>query len=601
MATATEDAPQQKMVENIAYGLKILAPVKLPEVGIELMFFKNAPKLVSGELKPPSGVYSGEGRFWHAQKLAYLLLGKSFDMHEWTEDALQLFCEYAECAVTGPKSGGKTATAAFYALLFWLSSPTDSAVILTSTTVQGLRKRVWGEVAKMWRRICVLAPDANMIQSKNCLQATKGDDMHGIFGLAVASGQTEKALGRIIGFHPKHLLIIVDEMTDTPEAIVDACANLDKVGGEFQFIGIGNAKSRLDPHGKLCRPKAGWNSIGVDSDFWETENGACLHLDGIKSPNITLGKRKYPYLLDQKDVDRAIKKYGENSPHFWRFTRGFWPPDDLENKVITESMFESFPRCREQAIWQRGFRNVAALDPATGGDRCMLRIGRYGMGTDGRILIEFIKKIPIVLNAGSKKPIHFQIADATIGLCKDNGVEPECFGIDETGIGSGTADIIQRQWSLRIHRVNFNDRPSQRVVSDTNPTPCANEYYNFVTELWFAVRRFLEGDQLRGIDEEDIYEFASRTYDMKGTLYQVLPKPEMKKIIGRSPDLADADAILCEVVRRHGVNPSTSGMITHERNDQSIERANRANDFDSQANNYSGRDDMDVDGTYGGW
>jgi hypothetical protein len=582
MSTATAPAP----VSTIAYGVELLSPTKLPEHIVELYFFKNAPALQDGTLIPRKGGYVGEGRMWHAQKLCQLLLGKSFDMHEWTVDQLQLFCDFNISTVAGPAAGGKTTTAAIFALLFWLCDPLDSAVIVTSTTLQGLKKRIWGEILKAWRKLSWLSDTAKLVESKTCIQAQPGDETHGIFGIAVAGGQTEKALGRIIGFHPKRLLVIVDEMTDTPEAIVDACVNLSKTEGEFRFIGIGNPKSRLDPHGKMSKPKAGWKSINVESEFWETEEGGCLHLDGFKSPNIKAGRDKYPYLIKQKDIDGDIRKYGANSPKVWRFDRGFWAPDDVEQKVITESMFEQFPRCTQPAVWVQGFRRIGALDVATGGDRCMLRFGRYGLGSNGVTLIEFTEAIPLKLDASTNEPIHYQIARLTREACKQRGVEPECFGLDTTGVGSGTADILQREWSMRIHRVNFNDRPSDRVVSDTNPNKCSAEYYNFVTELWFAVRRFLESDQLRGITEDDIFEFASRNYEMKGNLYQVDPKDVMKSNIGRSPDLADADAILVEVVRRHGVNPSTSDMPVHAAAAAEIEKVNRANDFDSNPQNY---------------
>jgi hypothetical protein len=573
----------QQTVATVAYGIELQSATKLPEYIVELYFFKNAPDLQNGKLVPKKGAYLGEGRMWHAQKLCHILLGKSFDMHEWTVDQLQLFCDYNISTVAGPAAGGKTTTAAIFALWFWLCDPLDSAVIVTSTTLQGLKKRIWGEIVKAWRKLSWLSDTANLVESKTCIQAQKGDEIHGIFGIAVAGGQTEKALGRIIGFHPKRLLVIVDEMTDTPEAIVDACHNLSKTHGEFRFIGLGNPKSRLDPHGKMSKPKLGWKSISVDTDFWETDEGACLHLDGLKSPNIKADKDKYPYLIKQKDIDGDSKKYGPNSPKFWRFDRGFWAPDDVEQKVITETMFEQFPRCTQGAVWARGYRNVCGLDVATGGDRCLLRFGRYGLGTNGITLIEFTETIIVPLNASSTEPIHYQIARFTIDACKQRGVEPECFGLDTTGVGSGTADILQRQWSMRIHRVNFNDRPSERVVSDTNPNKCSAEYYNFVTELWFAARRFLESDQLRGITTDDIFEFASRNYEMRGNLYQVDPKDIMKQNIGRSPDQADACCIMLEVIRRHGVNPATSDMPVHAAAAEAVEKINKQNDFDAES------------------
>lgn len=570
-----------------AYGVE-LNPVfdGMPEWLIELEMFKIAPALEAGRIKLP-GFYTGGGRAAHFKRLVEILLPDEFDMNEWACDQTDLFGNYQWATITGPKSGGKTTTAALYGLFFWLCDPMNTAVIMTSTTVPGLRRRVWKEMKRFWSKLSWMSDTANMVESKLALQAKKGDDGNGIFGIAVAGGQTEKALGRIIGFHPKRLLIIVDEMTDTPEAIVDACANLSKTEIEFQFIGIGNAKDKLDPHGRMCEPAAGWNSITVDSDFWETKLGACLHLDGLKSPNVILRKVKYRYLLTQKDIDDDAGRYGENSPKFWRFVRGFWPPDDIEQKVCTQSMFDRV-RAKVPAVWSYGFTPVGALDPSTGGDRCMLRFGRRGIADNGLDTVEFTEAIPVKLDASSEEPLHFQVARQAREACKQRGVQPQHFGIDVTGLGSGTADILAREWSPLIQRVNFNDRPTDRPVSETNPRPCNQEYYNFVTELWFSFRRFLESDQLRGLTDEDIFEFTARQYEMRGNLYQVEPKPEMKGRIGRSPDLADSDAILLEVCRRHGMTPQHStdapalyrGMVNH--NEQA-----RKMDPDSQPDNYT--------------
>lgn len=553
--------PPPKPKEHIAYGLKLSAALSPPLT--ELLFFRHAPGLI--ERKHPS--YTGEGRYWHAQQAINKLFGKSYEMHEWAEDCLELFCNYREPSVTGPKSAGKTTAAAIYALLFWLANPTDTAVIVCSTTVPGLRRRIWKEIKKYFRHIQHLAPEANMVESKMAIQATKNDDGNGIFGIAVAGGQTEKALGRIIGFHPKNLLIIVDEATDTPEAIDEACANLDKVEGEFQIIRLGNAKSRFDPHGKSCEPKDGWKSITVDDEFWETEGGACLHLDGTKSPNIKLGKRAYPYLLDEKDLERDAKKYGEDSPKYWRFIRGFWAPDGVENTVLTETMAVKFdirlpigigsdgkPDPRLQ--WRRMPTPTGSLDPAFGGDRCILRFGRYGPCRDGRTRIEFTEVVPISIHADSTEPIDYQIARQVKEACKLRGVQPQHFGLDATGAGRGVAAILRREWSQRIHVVEFGGAASTRPTSTAEDAkPCNEEYRYFVTELWFAVRTFVECDQIRGMPDEDVKEFCMREYEvMAGGIIQIESKPDMKKRTnGVSPDLADADAVMVEVIRRNGI------------------------------------------------
>lgn len=574
--TSAATAPPK---EHIYYGVR--SPIPLPPAVRELAFFRRAPRYLA-EGHP---TYTGEGRLWHFQQALQAIVGKQFDNHEWSDACFDLFANYQEAVVTGPTSAGKTTAAAIWALMFWASSPGDTAVILTSTTIDGVRKRVWKETKRFFRCFQPLAPEANVVESKRAIQSTKNDDSHGIFCIAVAQGETEKAVGRLIGFHPKNLLIIIDEATDTPEAIIEACANLRKVAGEFQIILLGNAKSHFDPHGKAAEPRNGWASVTVEDAFWETSNGACLHLNGFKSPNIKAGKTKWPYLLHEKDIAFYIKKYGENSPKVWRFIHAFWPPDGLENTVLTETMALMF-KVKHQPEWMRQPTKIAMLDPAFGGDRCIMRLAQFGECRDHRQRIQFTEILPMSIDADSKEPVDYQIARQAREHCRERAILPRHFGIDSTGSGRGVAAILQREWSPQIQVVEFSAAATDRRVSATNPKPCSEEYDRFVTELWFAFRRFVEADQIRGMDDDTLLEFYTRQYDEIGRgMQRIETKPDMKKRTGGvSPDLADAACIGVEVCRRAGLQTDEEGtnMYGEQKSaEDDLLAAARRHDFDA--------------------
>lgn len=538
------------------YGVQLPAKIQgKSEILQEFVFFLAAPFLEQGTMQW-QGRYTGQGRAQHAKRLVEIIpgLANKFDMHSWASDQFDLFSEYKWAAITGPAAGGKSTAAALWALFFWLSDPKNTGVLLTSTTLDGLKKRIWGYVQRYWKMLRPFYPEANEVFSRCMIQSEKGDDSNGIFGIAVAAGDEEKALGRIIGFHPDRLLVIIDEATDTPKAIVDACANLQKTKVEFQLIVIGNAKDPLDEHGKLCEPKAGWSSITVNDTFWETKLGACLHLDSYRSPNLD-GGRQYSYLPSEKTIKASETMYGKDSAKFWRFDRGFWPPEGSEQIVVSQSMFDKSD-CKAPAAFVYSAEPVAGLDQSRGGDRCILRMGRFGQTKSGKTMIEFTDMFPLSLNANTPaNPIAYQIAQQSREICMQKNVKPSHFGMDETGDGASTADIVCREWSPAIHRVNFQAAATERAVSQENPKQCKDEYANFVTELWFAFRYFLLSDQIRGLRTEDMRDFVSRYWLMKGARYQVEPKPEMRARCGFSPDIGDADCIVVEVCRRHGMVP----------------------------------------------
>lgn len=428
-----------------------------------------------------------------------------------------------------------------------MASPSDTVVIACSTTLDGLRRRIWKEITKYHRGIGM----GNLVQSRNCIQFQKGSDDAGIFGIAVDKGEVEKAVAKIIGFHARRILVIVDEMQTMNEAIVEACVNLESGAEEFQFIGLGNATSRFDPQGRMSEPAAGWNSITDETHEWRTKRGVCLHLDGRDSPNIRAGVDKFPGMLKQRDLDSTIERYGENSPQFWQMRIGFWAPEGITKTVLSETMILKF-QAKEKPVWLGDFKEGAGLDPAfEGGDRCVLRIGRVGKLENGSMAFDPSHAIiTIKVDITSKEPIHYQIVRMVRQECESRGIPRDMLALDTTGEGGGLASIFNREWGSGFLEVEFGGRASEFPISENNPTPASKEYLYRVTELWFGFRTMVMNGQVRGLDDETAIEFCKRNYEMVGNLMKVESKQVMKLRTGRSPDLADATVVLAELFRR---------------------------------------------------
>lgn len=529
------------------YGFKF--PDGTKDTTIELMAFAYGAK---------------EERFQRLQSAIDLLWNVRFKdaymWNDWTELMLQQFCEHRYVAVTGSAASWKTTSAAIFALASWYSSPADTAVILTSTTLDGLRRRIWKEVTRYYRMEPAMG---NLVQSRNCIQFTKGSDDAGVFGIAVDKGDVDKAIGKIIGFHARNIIVVVDEMQYTSEAIVEACVNLEAGAESFQFLGLGNADDQLDPHGRMCEPKNGWDAITPEQQLWETKRGVCVHLDALESPNVKAGKDIYPGLVRQKDIDNTIRDYGADSPQFWQMRRGFWPPEGISRTVLSAPMITKF-KAKDKVIWVSDYIAGAALDPAftEGGDRCILRIGRCGLADVGksdrhleafekddgtRMILSLGEIIQIKVRLSDSEPIHYQISRQVREACLERGIPPDMFALDSTGEGGGLASIMQREWSPNIMCIEFGGRPSRNPVSSTNSKRSDEEYYLRVTELWYQFRILVMNGQIRDLDHETATEFCQRKVKMRGPLIQVEPKTEMKERTKKSPDLADATVCLSEL------------------------------------------------------
>ena len=533
--------------------------------------------------KPPTG-RGKEGHFWRAATLSWPEMsvkepGKrrrsSNRLNPWLCDCIHAFCSeefavyrgetvFRSIVLTGCGGAGKTQAAGLYAVGWWGCSPHNSIAILTSTTKEMIRHRIW-PVIQHYRNTLQNTLTGqklelgHMLDSQTTLQATKGDYKHAIFALAVAHGETQKALHNLKGMHAERILLVIDEANGTPEAIFEAIPNLRKGCQDFTVIIIGNPTTRLDPHGRAAEPADGWKSVGVNSKSWRTkpvpewqiESGVCVRFDGAQSPNVKAGKNIYPYLYNLENWQGAQNHFGTFA--YWSQDKGMWPPDGMSNTVFNEMLIE---RCDavDHFTFTGPTGTVAFLDSGFGGDACVLQFGELGdLGGEkmGLQLTEWLD-VPISPEA-EDHDVDYQIARRTIEECRNHGVEPMCFGVDATGIGRGVGAIIAAEWSPSIHYTAWGGTPSDRPSAQNDGRPAREVYTTFVGELWFGAREGMEARQVKGFSRQSIMEFCSREYEMRGKMFRIERKEEMKKRMRYSPDHADAVSGCVEVARRNGL------------------------------------------------
>lgn len=505
-----------------------------------------------------------------------------FIWNEWTELMMESFCTESEIVIAGPGASWKSTSAALYATCFWFAQPSSTRVIVTSTTGDGLRARFWKEVQHFYRTS--RAGIGNPVPSRTIIQFRKGDDAAGIYGIAVESdGNVERAVNKIVGRHNTNMLVVVDELPTVSEAIVEATVNLETGAQVFQFIGLGNPDSHFDPHGKMCEPEKGWNSISELTETWRTKRGGlAIHLDGRRSPRLR-DDDKFPGLLRQKDLDTIAFKYGEKSLQYYKQRIGFWCPEGARQSVLSETLIEKFGCMRKIGAgsgisWVSGFVQAAVLDPAFEGvDRRVLRFPKWGEAIEAgetRKAIDLGEYVCLQVDVTSKEPIHYQLVRQCKNECELRGIPPRLFALDSSGEGGALASIFAREWSPEIVQIEFGGSASQRPVSDINPKPCRQEYVNRVTELWFFVRVLVLNRQCYGMDADTAIELCKRTWIMQGNMIKVETKADMKERTGESPDLGDTAALACELFRQR---ESVTGENYRDSSDDAWAKFVRAN------------------------
>lgn len=520
------------------------------------------------------------------RRIADKILPGYFEWHRWTWDVVEELCEPGLVGFSGGSNTAKTRNIAGFFAVWWLCAPEISSACFVSTTVKSLRRRGWAEIQRAHSMLD--EPVGNLVDSRCLWQSKPGDDRNAIVGRAVEEGSTQKVADDIKGVHTRRQAVAIDEATAVPEAIYDACANLFSYPDEFLLVAIANPRHRLDPFGRFCEPENGWTSVSVDTPKWIARpNSACggkkprvIRFDSEKSPNIVEGKIVSAHLPTKTVVANARAHSGGTSPHYWTNFRGFWPPEGLVKTVFSESALYKFDAFGKHKFSGESFQIIGACDPAYGGDRAVLRFAKVGVlhrdiqwmamrppGEEPQQWgIELLPPIILPVDATSKNPIHYQLAEQLRRECETVDVgehhmscEPSNLGVDDSGAG-GLCDILSRTWSPAIIRIEFGGRPSEDPCSLEDIRPASEVYRNKRAEMFFRARAALDTGQLKGLDADTALELCAIEYDDVGKeKITLMSKSDYKAKMGESCDLADVVAELLEVARRLGFKLAALG------------------------------------------
>lgn len=499
---------------------------------------------------------------------------REFIWHPWADDMLDAACLWDYLGVTGCGSSGKTVFFGGWGILNFLCSPENTLVLITTTTMKDANQRIWGTVQRFWNALdpgiqCI----GRLSTSQKCIRyvdpATgKMDEMAGIYLVADDQGSTDEASAKFIGKKNKRVILIADELPELSEALMEAAYtnltlnNYTLPSGKkfkFQCIGLGNFKSYFDSFGKLAKPKTGYQTIHVGMTGWETDLGYCLHLDGMKSPNIGLEIPKYPFLFKQDDLDDALRRNkSDRSPGFYRMVRGFPCPTGETDNVYCEADIIKF-ECEGGVTWAEPPIPLAGLDPAftNGGDRSMLCLMWFGINVKTMVPTLCLNRFEMLVSdvTDTKNPHSYQIIEQARDICIKEKIDPKHCGFDSTGGGAPFGDIIYRIWSPNLLEVNFGGAASELPVGAHDPTPACQRYADRVTELWFGLQEYMRSEQIKGLTTDVIKEMCIRKYESVKRAGVEMPKVETKRDMklrtgGVSPDCADALMITAEVCRQ---------------------------------------------------
>ena len=519
----------------------------------------------------------------------------TYSWHKWAELLAQAFCkvnveEDTETgnrfvrSVTGLAGGtdsGKSYDMAAWALVNWFVDPLNTMVIVVSTSKIDAKQRIWAALVKMYREAhAVGIATGRLIESMDIVKLSDEEgkaidasvgvsDASSIMLLAAGDEYKDDAQKRLQGKKNRRIVLVIDELQDCSSSVINEAVWGFKGAQELHIVGAGNPSSIFDPHGKFCEPIKGWMSVDEETPNWKIKvagiEGLALRFDSEKdNPNqqsFDKGKGlRYPFLPKPNDVAVARKELGELNPQYWRKFRGFWPPADADDCTVVSDILLARHGALDKPIWDGAPKDIAGIDPSytEGGDRFVFSHMKWGKLISGKWAIALEKQYVLNRRAGSQEDFQYEMIQQIHDLSMKLGIPNQWMGVDASA-GGIFWSIGERELLRGWHAVSFAGAASDLPVSAQyamrneatgKPQVGKELFHNMSSELCFVSRYFLECEQLKGITPDLAWEMTQRKYVRRTRKIIIESKTDMKKRIGKSPDLFDSFSVGLFVARK---------------------------------------------------
>ena len=415
---------------------------------------------------------------------------------------------------------GKTFISGNIALQF-LYTYKPSIVVTTAPTFRQVEKGIWKEIRQSYGMSRI--PLGGYLQEgAPSLQIVK--DQWYAFGLATTDSD------KFQGLHEENILVVVDEGAGVPEQIYTAIDGL-LTSKNAKLLVIGNPTS-VSGTFKKAFEEPGWNKVSISA--YDTPN--FTHY-GITEKEIADGT--YKKLMSDKDSKLPLPKLVTPDWVADKYKR--WGPDSMLYKTRVLGEFDEagtdalIPLAWIEAAVERNAEIQPVLSDivSIGCD-----VAEFGRDTSevfvkrGRKILEpySYTKLPIMQLVGHLVLLYNQHQASSIK-------------IDTIGVGTGVEGRLD-EMNIPTFRVNVSEAPGGD--SETEKA----KFVNKRAQLYWSLRGQLDPSNPESIglpnDEELIEELVSTKFKVNSAgKIQIIPKDEIKQIIGRSPDKADALMIAC--------------------------------------------------------
>lgn len=394
--------------------------------------------------------------------------------------------EAIQIAIASGHGIGKSALVSWI-ILWAISTHADTKGVVTANTENQLKTKTWAELAK-WKRLCI---NEHWFELTATALFAKDKEHEKTWRIDMVPW-SERNTEAFAGLHNKgkRVLVIFDEASAIHDKIWEVSEGaLTDDNTEIIWCCFGNPTQNVGRFRECFgKYKHRWFTKQIDSRTVKMTNKAQL----------------------QKWVD----DHGEDSDFVRVRVRGVFPSASANSLIGPEEVELAVKRFYDKSLYEHSAK-ILGVDVARQGDDSSVVCLRQG-------LVAFPMRemrIPdTMLVAG-------QVAQEI------NKNQTDAVFVDGSGgYGAGVVDAL-RQTGYTPTEVQFAGKALDI------------RYFNKRSEMWFEMVNWIKQGGAIPDDKELIEELCAATYTYQGDKFRLCAKDDIKEIIGRSPDKADALAL----------------------------------------------------------
>ena len=471
-----------------------------------------------------------------APTLRWSLMDRRYRDHRWdgTPDpiaaALDALAAGSDVGVESGTGTGKSYGIGAVAVLWWLACWENALAFTFAPKEDQLKLFIWKNIGELWPRFQQHFPSA--VLTDLTIRMRGGlDESWAAHGYAVGIKAGETVSTKASGMHAADMLMVYEEMPGINPQVV-AAGEHASVAPHNLRLGLGNPNSQLDPLHRFA------TSPGVTH----------VRASSLDHPNVVLNDHtRIPGAVSLKSIEKRLTAYGEDDPIYLSRVRGFSPAQSANSLFRLEWLTQSAERFAQRMA-------DATIPTLVTGKGVDVANSEHG---DSAAICDFSGNCLTRLDA-FPCPDANKLGTQVVGEAKRQGLESRRVAVDAIGVGAGTVNEARRLGFI-VQALYAGGKPMKMIEKAEDGrtvewSPDVNQFDNLRSQMLWQLREDFRTDAIDCPKDEKWWEeLLAHTFEEDGKT-RVLPKDDIRALLGRSPDKSDC-SVMANWVRARAVTP----------------------------------------------